>query len=221
MGPPAHTTERGEDKSDQNGRRQKERSAMFERFTPRARHAVAVAQEEADRLDHNFVGTEHLLLGLLREDEGIAAKVLLRLGITYDRVQRRVEERMGRGTATSAGSAAFTPRAKQALKEALGAALSLGHNYIGTEHILLGLMKVKEGVAADVLTEMGATLPWVHMEVAKALSGFTGSLTLGHPPERRRRQVVGEINDLFDENVRLRDLLKRYGIDPDTGEKTA
>jgi ATP-dependent Clp protease ATP-binding subunit ClpA len=130
---------------------------MFERFTDRARSAVALAQEEARLLSHNYVGTEHVLLGLLHEGGGIAARALASLGISLEVVRAQVEDVIGRGqTAPAAGHIPFTPRAKKVLELALREAVRLGHNYIGTEHVLLGLVREGEGVASQVLARLGA-----------------------------------------------------------------
>jgi ATP-dependent Clp protease ATP-binding subunit ClpC len=131
---------------------------MFERFTDRARRVVVLAQEEARMLNHNYIGTEHILLGLVRESEGIAAKALESLGISLEAVRSQVEEIIGQGESPPAGHIPFTPRAKKVLELSLREALQLGHNYIGTEHILLGLIREGEGVAAQVLQKLGADL---------------------------------------------------------------
>src|SRR5881396_3515532 len=145
---------------------------MFERFTDRARRVVVLAQEEARMLSHNYIGTEHLLLGLLREGEGVAAKALESLGISLEAVRAQVEELIGHGRSTPAGPIPFTPRAKKALALSLREALQLGHNYIGTEHILLGLAREGEGVAAQVLVKLGANLNTVRQQVIQLLSGY-------------------------------------------------
>ena len=124
---------------------------MFERFTDRARRVVVLAQEEARMLNHNYIGTEHILLGLIHEGEGVAAKALESLGISLDAVRQQVEEIIGQGQQAPSGHIPFTPRAKKVLELSLREALQLGHNYIGTEHILLGLIREGEGVAAQVL----------------------------------------------------------------------
>jgi len=129
---------------------------MFERFTDRARRAVALAQEEAKRLDHNYIGNEHILLGLIREGDGVAAKALESLGISLDAVRQEVEEIIGRGQQTPSEHIPFTPRAKKVLELSLRESKQLGHNYIGTEHILLGLLREGDGVAAQVLVKLGA-----------------------------------------------------------------
>src|SRR6058998_750629 len=143
---------------------------MFERFTERARRAVVLAQDEARRLGHNYIGTEHVLLGLLREEEGIAARVLGSLGVTLDGVRGRVAEIVGRGEA-AAGQIPFTPRAKKVLELALREAISMGHGYIGTEHILLGLARENGGVAARMLLDAGVDAERIRGEVVAALSG--------------------------------------------------
>ena len=129
---------------------------MFERFTARARQVVVLAQEEARILKHNYIGTEHILLGLLREEEGLAARVLESLDITVERVRAQVVRIVGSGEEVTSGQIPFTPRAKKVLELALREALSLGHNYIGTEHILLGLVRENEGVAARILLDFDA-----------------------------------------------------------------
>ena len=129
---------------------------MFERFTDRARRVVVLAQEEARLLVHNYIGTEHLLLGLIHEDEGVAARALESLGISLGAVRAQVEEMIGRGGQAPYGHIPFTPRAKKVLELALREALQLGHSSIGTEHILLGLIREGEGVAAQVLVKLGA-----------------------------------------------------------------
>src|SRR5215217_5134110 len=131
-------------------------TTMFERFTERARQVVVLAQEEARTLKHNYIGTEHILLGLLREEEGLAARVLESLDITVERVRAQVVRIVGSGEEVTSGQIPFTPRAKKVLELALREALSLGHNYIGTEHILLGLVRENEGVAARILLDFDA-----------------------------------------------------------------
>jgi ATP-dependent Clp protease ATP-binding subunit ClpC len=142
---------------------------MFERFTDRARATVVHAQEEARLLRHNYIGTEHILLGLLREGEGAAARSLQALGVSLDRVRREVEEIIGEGDRAPGGHIPFTPRAKKVLELALREALQLSHNYIGTEHILLGLVREGEGVAAQVLVRLGASLDRVRQQVVQTL----------------------------------------------------
>src|SRR5439155_1410324 len=147
---------------------------MFERFTDRARRVVVLAQEEARMLNHNYIGTEHILLGLIHEGEGVAAKALESLGISLDAVRQQVEEIIGQGQQAPSGHIPFTPRAKKVLELSLREALQLGHNYIGTEHILLGLIREGEGVAAQVLVKLGADLNRVRQQVIQLLSGYQG-----------------------------------------------
>ena len=144
---------------------------MFERFTEKARRVVVYAQEEARMLNQNYIGTEHLLLGLIREQDGIAAKALESLNISLEDVHAQVEDLIGRGTFVPTGHIPFTPRAKKVLELSLREALQLGHNYIGTEHILLGLIREGEGVAAQVLLNLGADLEKVRSAVIQLLSG--------------------------------------------------
>ena len=147
---------------------------MFERFTERARRVVVLAQEEARLLKHNYIGTEHLLLGLIHEGEGVAAKALESLGVSLEGVREDVEAIIGRGSEVPAGQMPFTPRAKKVLELSLREAIQLGHNYIGTEHILLGLVREGEGVAAQVLQKLGADLERVRRSVLTLLAGYTG-----------------------------------------------
>jgi ATP-dependent Clp protease ATP-binding subunit ClpC len=181
---------------------------MFERFTDRARRAVVLAQEEARLLDHNYIGTEHILLGLLSEGEGIAAQALRSLGIDLDRVRHEVEEIIGRGTSSSVGpNIPFTPRSKKVLELSLRESMLLDHDYIGTEHILLGLVREGEGVAAQVLVKLGAKLDRVRAKVLELLAGGVSESPTRRPAsggavsealvelmERARRQaeVAGE-----------------------------
>jgi ATP-dependent Clp protease ATP-binding subunit ClpC len=151
-----------------------ERGLMFERFTDRARRVVVLAQEEARMLNHNYIGTEHILLGLIHEGEGVAAKALESLGISLEAVRQQVEEIIGQGQQAPSGHIPFTPRAKKVLELSLREALQLGHNYIGTEHILLGLIREGEGVAAQVLVKLGADLNRVRQQVIQLLSGYQG-----------------------------------------------
>ena len=158
---------------------------MFERFTDRARRVVVLAQEEARMLNHNYIGTEHILLGLIHEGEGVAAKALEALGISLEAVRSQVEEIIGQGQQAPSGHIPFTPRAKKVLELSLREALQLGHNYIGTEHILLGLIREGEGVAAQVLVKLGADLNRVRQQVIQLLSGYQGkeAATSGAPAE--------------------------------------
>src|SRR6184192_4261220 len=147
---------------------------MFERFTERARQVVVLAQDEARTLKHNYIGTEHILLGLLREEEGLAARVLDSLDITVEEVRAQVARIVGQGDEVTTGQIPFTPRAKKVLELALREALSLGHNYIGTEHILLGLVRENEGVAARILLDFDADSEKIRNEVIRMLSGPGG-----------------------------------------------
>src|ERR1700750_2902037 len=151
-----------------------EEREMFERFTDRARRVVVLAQEEARMLNHNYIGTEHILLGLIHEGEGVAAKALESLGISLEAVRQQVEEIIGQGQQAPSGHIPFTPRAKKVLELSLREALQLGHNYIGTEHILLGLIREGDGVAAQVLVKLGADLNRVRQQVIQLLHGYQG-----------------------------------------------
>jgi ATP-dependent Clp protease ATP-binding subunit ClpC len=163
---------------------------VFERFTDRARRVVVLAQDEARMLNHNYIGTEHLLLGLIREGEGVAALALEALGISLEDARRDIEKLIGQGEAIPTGHIPFTPRAKKVLELALREALQLGHNYIGTEHILLGLIREGEGVAAQVLQKLGADLARVREAVVELLPGSSESA--GRSPRRRRGRRIFE-----------------------------
>jgi ATP-dependent Clp protease ATP-binding subunit ClpC len=154
---------------------------MFERFTDRARRVVVLAQDEARMLNHNYIGTEHILLGLIREGEGVAARALESLGISLDVVRQQVEEIIGRGQQAPSGHIPFTPRAKKVLELSLREALRLGHEYIGTEHILLGLIREGDGVAAQVLVSLGADLNRVRERVIQLLHGHQGREPVAGP----------------------------------------
>src|SRR5207244_3205127 len=145
---------------------------------------VVLAQEEARMLNHNYIGTEHILLGLIHEGEGVAAKALESMNISLDAVREQVQEIIGQGQAAPTGHIPFTPRAKKVLELSLREALQLGHNYIGTEHILLGLIREGEGVAAQVLQKLGADLNRVRQQVIQLLSGYTGAKGEGQPGEQ-------------------------------------
>jgi ATP-dependent Clp protease ATP-binding subunit ClpC len=251
---------------------------MFERFTDRARRVVTFAQEEARLLNHNYIGTEHLLLGLIHERPGVAAKALESLGISLQAVRAQVEEIIGQGQSAPTGHIPFTPRAKKVLELSLREALQLGHNYIGTEHILLGLLREGEGVAAQVLVKLGADLSRVRQQVIGLLSGGeaaaeqagagTRLVRMTMPADllvlveeftqvRRKKEAAIEVQDfervaalrdaeqqllrrlarrerkwtagvdleavvqenqnLHSEVERLRELLRRHGIEPDGG----
>jgi ATP-dependent Clp protease ATP-binding subunit ClpC len=145
---------------------------MFERFTDRARRVVVDAQDEARTLDHSYIGTEHILLGLIQEGGGLGAKALESLGIGLDTVRQQVQEIIGQGQHAPSGHIPFTPRAKKVLELALAESKALGHNYIGTEHILLGLIREGDGVAAQVLVKLGADLNRVRQQVIQLLHDY-------------------------------------------------
>src|SRR5271167_1701948 len=147
---------------------------VFERFTDRARRVLVLAQEEARLLNHSFIGTEHILLGLIHEGEGVAAKALESLGVSLEAVREKVEETIGLAGTAPVGSPPFTPRAKKVLELSLREALQLGHSYIGTEHMLLGLVREGDGVAAQVLVSLGADLGRVRQQVIQMMSGYQG-----------------------------------------------
>ena len=229
----------------------KERTAMFERFTPQARQAMAEAKRAAEELQHTFMGTEHLLLGLLAIEDGIGAQVLRDLGVSGGEVRRQVQDRVGTGPKAVVDHFPFTPRAKQALELSLRHTLNLGHDHIGTEHMLLGLLEVPDGLARQILEEIGVTLAFANERVTAALvaQGWTP------PPKRSRRRlrlrgypgvtvqptstpthvrnqrVLAELTAIVSENdalrgevSRLRQLLAEHHIDPGqpaSGEKPA
>ena len=192
---------------------------MFERFTDRARRVVVLAQDEARMLDHNYIGTEHILLGLIHEGEGIAAKALESLGVTLEAVPEQVEDIIGRGQAAPTGHIPFTPRAKKVLELSLREALQINHSYIGTEHILLGLVREGEGVAAQVLIKLGADLPRVRSTVLQMLSGYQGkeAATAG-APETGGSQSAATILDQFGRNLTQAALENK--LDPVIGRET-
>ncbi|MDU3272120.1 MAG: ATP-dependent Clp protease ATP-binding subunit [Cutibacterium sp.] len=175
---------------------------MFERFSDRARRVVVLAQDEAKALNHNYIGTEHLLLGLVSEGEGVAAKALTPLGISLEAVRAQVEEIIGRGTTTPTGHIPFTPRAKKVLELSLREALQMNHSYIGTEHLLLGLIREGEGVAAQVLIRLGADLNTVRNTVLQLLQGDDGkqAATAG-APEAGPSQSPATVLDQFGRNL--------------------
>jgi len=185
---------------------------MFERFTDRARAVVVGAQDEARALRQSYIGTEHILLGLLREGEGVAAKTLQALGISLETVRQQVEEIIGQGQQALSGHIPFTPRAKKSLELSLREALQLGHNYIGTEHILLGLIREGDGVAAQVLVRLGADLNRVRQQVIQVLQGYQGQVSASAGEQQVR---VRSLAALDAEIARLKALLRQHGIDPD------
>jgi hypothetical protein len=197
------------------------RMGMFERFTHPARQAVVLAQEEARRLGHAVVGTEHLLLGLLAVPEGVGARTLAGLGTPLDELRVEVEGRIGRGEGAPEGHLPFAPRNKKVLELSLREALQLGHNYIGTEHLLLGLVREGDGVAARVLAGRGADLAAVRKEVVHQLALVGGDRVAAKPS---KEGLIAGIEALYDEIVRLAgeverltELLRRHGIEPDEG----
>src|SRR5579863_3329754 len=163
---------------------------MYERFTDRARRVVVLAQEEARMLNHNYIGTEHILLGLISEGEGVAAKALESLGISLEAVRQQVEEIIGTGSSSPQGHIPFTPRAKKVLELSLREALQLGHNYIGTEHILLGLIHEGDGVAAQVLVGLGVELDRTRQLVIQILTGRHGEETASAVAEDLRDRLA-------------------------------
>ncbi|MCA1839024.1 MAG: ATP-dependent Clp protease ATP-binding subunit [Actinomycetota bacterium] len=189
---------------------------MFERFTDRARRVVVLAQEEARLLNHNYIGTEHILLGLISEGEGVAAKALESLGVSLDSVRSQVEEIIGTGSSSPQGHIPFTPRAKKVLELSLREALQLGHNYIGTEHILLGLIREGEGVAAQVLQKLGADLGRVRQQVIQLLSGYGAGQEKGAPGEAPT-PGGSPILDQFGRNLTA--LAQQNKLDPTIGRE--
>jgi hypothetical protein len=197
------------------------RTDMFERFTDQARNAVRFAQEEARLLGHAHVGTEHLLLGLVHEGKGVGARTLEALGVALEDVRARVLEIVPRGEEAPAGHIPFTPRSKKILELSLREALQLGHNYIGTEHLLLGLVREGDGVAAQVLVGRGADLAAVRKEVVHQLALVGGDRVAAKPS---KEGLIADIEALYEEIVRLSrevhrltELLRRHGIEPDEG----
>ncbi|MCB5281170.1 ATP-dependent Clp protease ATP-binding subunit [Arthrobacter sp. AL08] len=194
---------------------------MFERFTDRARRVVVLAQEEARMLNHNYIGTEHILLGLIHEGEGVAAKALESLSISLDGVREQVQEIIGQGQQAPSGHIPFTPRAKKVLELSLREALQLGHNYIGTEHILLGLIREGEGVAAQVLVKLGADLNRVRQQVIQLLSGYQGKETTGAgvgPGQAEGTPAGSVVLDQFGRN--LTQAARENKLDPVIGRES-
>jgi Clp amino terminal domain, pathogenicity island component len=192
---------------------------MFERFTDRARRVVVHAQEEARRLNHNYIGTEHILLGLLREGEGIAAKALESLGISLDAVRQQVEEIIGQGQQAPSGHIPFTPRAKKVLELALRESLQLGHNYIGTEHILLGLIREGDGVAAQVLVRLGADLNRVRQQTIQLLHGHSAEEPVSARSAEQELRLLPAVKahlEAFEQ--RLTAIEQRVGTGPDSSD---
>ncbi|MBK6885744.1 MAG: ATP-dependent Clp protease ATP-binding subunit [Tetrasphaera sp.] len=195
---------------------------MFERFTDRARRVVVLAQEEARMLNHNYIGTEHILLGLIHEGDGVASKALESLGIELDNVREQVQEIIGQGQQAPSGHIPFTPRAKKVLELSLREALQLGHNYIGTEHILLGLIREGEGVAAQVLVKLGADLNKVRQQVIQLISGYQGkeaqAAGVGASSQQQEGQPAGSlVLDQFGRN--LTQAARESKLDPVIGRE--
>jgi ATP-dependent Clp protease ATP-binding subunit ClpC len=209
---------------------------VFERFTDRARRVLVLAQEEAARRNHGFLGTEHILLGLVRERDGLAATALESLGVTGEAVQQKVDERVPRGDRSpAAGAPPFTPRAKKVFELSLREALRLHHNYIGTEHLLLGIVREGEGVAAQALAALGATPERVREQLLGLLSRIESPegrttkpsgaadaldkrvLRMGRDMAALVAEVSEELERLRAEVERLRALLVQHGIDAEGG----
>ena len=197
---------------------------MFERFTDEARRVVVLAQEEARLLNHNYIGTEHLLLGLAHEGEGVAAKALESLGISLEAVRAQVEEIIGQGQSAPVGHIPFTPRAKKVFELSLREALQLGHNYMGTEHLLLGLIREGEGVAAQVLVKLGSDLPRVRQQVLQLLSRYAGGEAAAEPAGARTRlvrmTVPAELREAEEQLGQVRQE-KKAAIDAEDFERAA
>jgi ATP-dependent Clp protease ATP-binding subunit ClpC len=192
---------------------------MFERFTDRARRVVVLAQDEARRLDHNYIGTEHILLGLIRESEGVAAKALESLGISLDAVRQQVEQIIGRGQQAPSGHIPFTPRAKKVLELSLRESVQLGHTYIGTEHILLGLIREGDGVAAQVLVKLGADLNRVRQQVIQLLHGRRAEEPVSAEAAAQELRLQPGVRIRLEAvEQRLAAIEQRVGTGPDTSD---
>jgi ATP-dependent Clp protease ATP-binding subunit ClpC len=192
---------------------------MFERFTDRARRVVVLAQQEARRLDHNYIGTEHILLGLIHEGQGVAASALDSLGISLQAVRQQVEEIIGRGQQTPSGHIPFTPRAKKVLELSLRESQQLGQDYIGTEHILLGLVREGDGVAAQVLVKLGADLNRVRQQVIQLLHGHQEKEPVPTASaERELRLLPGVQAHLEAIEQRLTVIEQRVGTGPEISD---
>lgn len=196
---------------------------MFERFTDRARRCIVLSQENARKLNHNYIGTEHLLLGLVHEGEGIAAKALVSLGVVLEGVRQEVEEVIGQGQQAPSGHIPFTPRAKKVLELALREALQLGHNYIGTEHILLALIREGQGVGAQVLGKLGVELNQARKRVLDILGGEAAAKqreqTAARPVNARLVDVLSRVADrVSDRAVIDFELASTEGVDGVTVE---
>jgi ATP-dependent Clp protease ATP-binding subunit ClpA len=193
---------------------------MFERFTHRARRVVVLAQEEARLLNHNYLGTEHLLLGLISEGQGVATTAMESLGISLEAVRAQVEEIIGQGQSAPTGHIPFSPRAKKVLELSLREAKQLGHNYIGTEHILLGLIREGEGVAAQVLVRLGADLSRVRQQVIQLLSGDAGTEEAGARTRLVRMTVPDDLLEAQEQFAQVR-RQKQAAIDAEDFDRAA
>jgi ATP-dependent Clp protease ATP-binding subunit ClpC len=195
---------------------------VFERYTDRARRVVVLAQEEARMLNHNYIGTEHILLGLIHEGEGVAARALESLGISLQAVRQQVEDIIGRGQQAPSGHIAFTPRANKVLELASQEGLQLGHNYIGTEHILLGLIREGEGVAAQILVKLGADLNRVRQQVIQLLHGYPGKEPAGGGARLGKRERARLMDDALGRiaalDRRLAAIERWVGMRPDVDD---
>ena len=197
---------------------------MFERFTDRARRVIVLAQDEAKMLNHNYIGTEHILLGLIHEGEGVAAKALEQMGISLEAVREQVIEIIGQGSTPPTGHIPFTPRAKKVLEYSLREALQMNHSYIGTEHILLGLIREGEGVAAQVLIKLGADLNRVRTTVLQLLSGYQEEgggqpATAGAPEMGPGTSTNNGALDQFGRNLRVLFRSRDDGAEPSHEEQ--
>ncbi|MDE1558131.1 MULTISPECIES: ATP-dependent Clp protease ATP-binding subunit [Actinotignum] len=192
---------------------------MFERFTDRARRVIVLAQEEARNLKHNYLGTEHILLGLIREGEGVAAKALEALGVTLESVRTQVIDIIGEGQEPPSGHIPFTPRAKKVIEFAMREGLQMGHSYIGTEHLLLGLTREADGVAAQVLVKLGADMPTVRNQVSQLISGFQGKEAVGVGGGPREGTKAGStVLDQYGRNLTA--AARDHKLDPVIGRHT-
>jgi ATP-dependent Clp protease ATP-binding subunit ClpA len=195
---------------------------MFERFTDQSRRAVVLAQEEARFLNHNYIGTEHLLAGLRREDRGVAARTLESAGITMDAVRAEIEKLVGRGQLAPSGHIPFTPRAKKCLELSLREALNLGHNHIGTGHLLLGLISKDDGEAVQVLGRLGADLGQLRAQVIQAIEDDPEDRGGFSPPQPRRAELPNAVQTLLDTiDERLSAIERHLGIAGDGGSEGA
>jgi ClpA/ClpB-like protein/UvrB/UvrC motif-containing protein len=201
------------------------RQAMFQRFSDRARLVVVLAQEESRKLNHNYIGTEHILLGLIREGEGVAAQALESLGIRLDPVRQQIEKIIGRGQEALQGHIPFTPQAKKVLELSLREALQLGHDYIGTEHILLGLIRESDGVAVQVLVGLGADLNRVRQQVIRLLNehpaGEPGPGAEVRPGTAGQRAGIGPDTSDLDEQITVARTEKEAAIEAQDFEQAA